>query len=343
MPVTYKQIAEIVGVSRGTVDRALNDRGRIAPDVKKRIQQVAAELGFSPSHIGRALAKARTPVKIGVVVHLARIPFFKQVIKGIRQARTEIANLGGEVLVEEIPSLDAAMQLRAVDSLVRQGVRGLAVSPAHDEALRDRLNELNEQRDMPVITFNTDIKGLRRMCYVGLDNQQAGRAAAGLMNLLLKEKEGKVFIVSGFSRNPANIQRTDGFIMEAAARFPNIIITGRQFNRDENERAYDIVTSEIQKTPDLAAVYMVSSGQAGACRAIEDAGRAGQIKMIVYDTLPDTVEYIRKGVIDFIVDQNAFMQGNLPPRLLFECIFDGKAIGRDNIFTEIGIKTKYNV
>ena len=45
MPVTVKQIAELAGVSRGTVDRALNGRGNVRPEVEKRIlKKLAAEL-----------------------------------------------------------------------------------------------------------------------------------------------------------------------------------------------------------------------------------------------------------------------------------------------------------
>ena len=43
MPVTVKQIAELAGVSRGTVDRALNGRGNVRPEVEKRILELATQ------------------------------------------------------------------------------------------------------------------------------------------------------------------------------------------------------------------------------------------------------------------------------------------------------------
>ena len=45
MAVTLKQIAEIAGVSRGTVDRALHNRGRVSPEVAARLRQIAQEQG----------------------------------------------------------------------------------------------------------------------------------------------------------------------------------------------------------------------------------------------------------------------------------------------------------
>ena len=56
MPVTVKQIAELAGVSRGTVDRALNGRGHVRPEIEKKILAIAKEMGYTPNRAGKALA-----------------------------------------------------------------------------------------------------------------------------------------------------------------------------------------------------------------------------------------------------------------------------------------------
>ena len=63
MAVTLQQIADMAGVSRGTVDRALNNRGRIRPEVEQKIKKIAKELGYQPSRAGRALAMAKKNLK----------------------------------------------------------------------------------------------------------------------------------------------------------------------------------------------------------------------------------------------------------------------------------------
>ena len=52
MAVTAQQIAELAGVSRGTVDRALHNRGRVNPEVAARIQRIAEELGYNLDQCG---------------------------------------------------------------------------------------------------------------------------------------------------------------------------------------------------------------------------------------------------------------------------------------------------
>ncbi len=66
MRVTIQQIADRAGVSRGTVDRALNNRGRIAPEVAEKIRNIAKELGYTPAIRKRSEIKKKK-IKIGII------------------------------------------------------------------------------------------------------------------------------------------------------------------------------------------------------------------------------------------------------------------------------------
>ena len=66
MAVTIQQIAELAGVSRGTVDRALNHRGRINPQVEERICRLADELGYVPKRRKKPENRGKNQ-KIGIV------------------------------------------------------------------------------------------------------------------------------------------------------------------------------------------------------------------------------------------------------------------------------------
>ena len=67
MAVTIKQIAETCGVSRGTVDRVLNHRGRVSEETEKRVKEAVEVLGYKPNSLGKALALQRKGLRIGAV------------------------------------------------------------------------------------------------------------------------------------------------------------------------------------------------------------------------------------------------------------------------------------
>ena len=103
MAGTIQQIAELAGVSRGTVDRALNNRGRINPEVAKKIEQIADEIGYVPKHRKKADSTGKQSgrgKRVGVVTQLSQSSFMLQVNKGIRDAAKKLADQGVEVLIK---------------------------------------------------------------------------------------------------------------------------------------------------------------------------------------------------------------------------------------------------
>lgn len=342
MSITIKEIAALAGVSIGTVDRALHNRGRVNADVAMRIKQIARDHGYEASRVGRALALTKNPVKIGIVVHLTKTEFMQQVIAGINDVKTELESMGVEVLVREIPSLDAAKQVAALDELVKLGAQGIAISPADDTALRNKINEITTMKKIPVVTFNTDMAGTGRMCFVGINNKRSGQTAAGLMGMLAGES-GKVAIITGHLTNQANSGRVEGFLEELHTSFPNIVVTGVQVCFDDDAIAEQTTAQCVDAFADLSGIFVAAGGQAGVCRALEKSGAARKINVVAYDLIPATINGLQNGTIDFIIDQNAYIQGHQPANILFEYLFDKIKVNQEMQYTDILIKTKHNL
>lgn len=73
--VGIKEVAERAGVSITTVSHALNDKGRISPDTRRRVYEVAEELGYRPNATARNLAGGRSGVIGLCVAQLGEISF----------------------------------------------------------------------------------------------------------------------------------------------------------------------------------------------------------------------------------------------------------------------------
>ena len=261
MAVTLVEIASLAGVSRGTVDRALNNRGRVDPEVADRVRRIAAELGYRPNREGRLLALAKNPIKIGIIVQSVETMFMHMVFEEVMRTQAQLTTPGAEIYVRPIQGVDAERQLAAIDELVELGVNGLALSPAEDARVRARVMELSSK--VPVVTFNTDLPESGRLCYVGPDNYAFGRASAGLMNLLLAGK-GSVLVVGGQENNLAHRQRVDGFRDEAESQFPGLELLPTENCGDDQKLAHDIVCRALREHPDLGGVYISVNGQIGA-------------------------------------------------------------------------------
>ena len=340
MAVTLAEIAALAGVSRGTVDRALNDRGRVDPKVAARVRRIAAERGYRPNRAGRMLARAKNPIRIGVIVQSVETMFMHTVFEEIERASAHFTTTGAEVLVRPLEGVDAQQQLDVIDELLEAGVQGIALSPAEDERVRARIQELSER--MPVVTFNSDLPDSGRLCYVGVDNFACGRMSAGLMDLLLAG-QGEVLLVAGQENNWSHQQRVDGFQAEAAANFPGLSLLQPQTCGDDQQLAHDIVCRAVQEHPSLRGVYVSVNGQLGACDALRELGLQGKVHLICHDLIPANTENVRRGLIDFLIDQDAALQGARPIELLMDYLLAGEKPETDRILACIDIRNRYNV
>lgn len=341
MAATIQQIAELAGVSRGTVDRALNNRGRIKPEVAQKIQEIADELGYVPKHRGKSSSAAER-VKIGVVTQLSKSSFMIEVNRGIQQACEELVSRGVEVVLRDTDKVDEQKQSEAIDSLLQEGIDALAIMPVESEVIRSKINELAEERNIPVITFNSDVVGSRRSCYVGLDNRKSGLTAAGLMAMLTRAA-GKVLVITGYFSNSVNSMRVDGFVEEIKKSFPGMELVGVQSSSDNAEEVERIIINTMGVFPDLAGVFVVSGGQKGVRTAFEKLEVDQRPYVIIYDETPRNKEALVKGDVDFLIDQDGYVQGYRPIHILADMLQKGQEPESEYIYTDINIKTKYNI
>ena len=73
MPVTIKEIAALANVSRGTVDKVLNNRPGVKDTTREKVLKIAKQLNYQPNFIGKALVHSRDPIKLGIILTLYAI------------------------------------------------------------------------------------------------------------------------------------------------------------------------------------------------------------------------------------------------------------------------------
>lgn len=342
MAVTMQQIADIVGVSRGTVDRALHHRGRVDPEIAKKIAQTAQDLGYQPNMIGQALARSKRDLKLGAILQSAETPTMQDVVQSMRQAADDLRSTGIELFLREVQGLNADKVLEHIDSLIVEGVQGIALAPIDRPEVSKCIDRLHEQ-GIPVITLNSDVPNSRRMCFVGMDNYRAGQTAAWLTCQMLP-MESKVFVVAGYPDNTAHIDRLNGFLETIVSeRRKDIHLLPVQSCFDRNDYTHDVTQRVLREHSDLAAVYVTSHGQEGVCQAIEEEGYTGKVKVIAYDLNAPNRRLLEKGKLDFVIDQGAFEQGRRPLRILSDFLLYNKVPEKELLYTDISIRTKYNM
>lgn len=306
MAVTMKQIAEACQVSRGTVDRVLNNRGRVREEIALRVRTTAAELGYRPNMAGKALAARKKNYVIGVILTSEGVEFFDEVLNGIRKGQEEIADYGITLLVRSMKGYDADKQLALMEEMKDQ-VQLFILNGINEDQVAGRIRAYREE-GIPVITINADVENSDRLCYVGCDFTSSGRTAAGLLGLLSGGR-AVVGIATGTVKVLGHNQRIHGFSGLCRERYPGMQIADIIETNDDDEAGYEQTCLMLKRHPDISALYIVAAGAAGVCRAVEESGRAGAILVVASDDTDSVRDWMRRGIIRAAVCQNPFGQG----------------------------------
>jgi ribose transport system substrate-binding protein len=281
------------------------------------------------------------PLRIAVI-GLENNPFWIPVKEGTMQAAEELKS--HNTTVDWIVPGDAHTADvfgRAIDAAIAQQYDAIATI-AGDAGLVPYINKAVDA-GIPVATFNSETETEnKRLFFVGADlylqGQTAGTTMCGLLN-----NQGKVGIITGYFAVEAHELRRKGFEEAIAKECPNVQIVGAVENNDKGDVAYTQAKDFMTANPDLSAIYVTAGGPFGAARAVEEAGKTGAVKVVSFDFVDETMEYVQKGVINATIGQNPFAQGHDPAIRLYNYLVAQQAPPFGRLITRADVVTKDNI
>jgi LacI family transcriptional regulator len=314
--VTIKQIAELAEVSRGTVDKVLNGRPGVNAETKNKILRIAKELDYKPNYLGKALVHIKEKTKIGIILTPEYNPFVHVIIRGIRNAQEEYEPFGLDISIKMLSTLEPAEQIGFLNYFENEKYDGIGVFPLNDDHVIKKINQISGN-GTAVITFNSRIEAIDDICFIGQAHYKGGQTAAGLMNKLIQD-DGEIGIIISSKHLSCHQDRLNGFIDKVKDFSPKLKIVDIRENQDKKEDAFKIMLEYVNTYPNLKGIYVTGGGVAGVGNALEMTNKAGKIHVICHDIIPDTIELLKKGVVDFALGQNPELQGYLIIKTLFE-------------------------
>lgn len=341
MSVTIKQIANAAGVSRGTVDRALNGRSGIKPEVAQRIREVAAELGYTPNYAAKMLSDRQYSTrKIGIILVAENNPFFDEVLDGVKAALSEYEKFGLESIIRIQQNYACVEEQSAImDFMKSDGVGGIVMTPIYSSEITEKINSLSED-GVKIITVNSDIPDTKRAAYVGCRFRKSGAVLAGLLGLMSGGKKMSVGVLAGSKRNYAVLRRTCGLTETLAEKYPNVTVAALYENENNEKDSYRLTEKMLKEQPRLDVLCVLGAGMAGAIKAVKDSACGAKLRVTTYDMIPEVREAIRDGIVTATITQEPFRQGYDSVQLLARYVAYGEAIPPENIYTQLAIVTK---
>ncbi len=245
--------------------------------------------------------------------------YWRLVEKGARKAAEE----AGVVLEYAGPNQASIDEhLETIEKAAASKVDGIITQGLSDEQFTPLINKVVGKT--PVITIDTDAANSERVAYIGTDNYYAGYLAG---RALVKDLNGKaeVAIITGNFYANHQIQRVKGF-KAAVGSEKNIRIIDVEESEISRVKAAEKAYQILKEHPNVTAFYGTSALDAiGIAQVVEMMQRQGDIYVMGFDTLPETLDYMKNGTIQGTVVQEPFEMGYKSVRMMID-LLEGRDI-----------------
>src|SRR5215471_11362436 len=234
--------------------------------------------------------------------------FWQSVHAGAQKAATE---LGVDIVWRgPLREDDRDAQVSEVDGFVSRGVSGIVLAPLDESALVTPVSNASRSK-IPVVIFDSGLKGDDYVSFVATDNLKGGRLAGEHLAKLLNGK-GKVAVLRYAEGSNSTSLREEGFL-DAMKENPGIeVLSSNQYGGADVEGAYKKSEGLLSRFRELDGVFCPNeSTTVGMLRALEDNSRAGKVRFVGFDSSGILVKGLREGHIDGLVLQDPINMGYL--------------------------------
>lgn len=318
--ITIKDIAKGLNLSPGTVDRALNGRGRIKEETKQMILKRAEELGYRPNRFASVLARQK-PLCI-VFVTPSHNPFWQEILSGAHAAAAEYVDFGVQMDFRSMDSdYDADGQKTILNEAVASEPDGIIVAPMHREKIGQSIQRITKA-GIPVMTVNTDAPQSGRLAYIGENGLYTGSLVGDLFGRFMGGRGDIAVFLQNVEASEIMLRR-DGFLNMISAKYPDIRIIQRYCCPDEPEAALEAAHGVIASTPGLRGFFADTVIGANAIgQAVLETGNIHKIVAVGYDTNDLIFSLLERNALLATVTQNPYLQGYNAVKLMLRLLIE---------------------
>jgi ribose transport system substrate-binding protein len=211
---------------------------------------------------------------------------------------------------------DRDSQVSEVEGFVSRGVSGIVLAPLDEAALTQPVAEAVKHK-IPVVIFDSGLKGSDFVSFVATDNLKGGRLGGERLAEVLNKK-GKVVMLRYAKGHDSTAKREQGFL-DAMSANPGIeVVSSNQYGGADVEGFYKKAESLLNtyKKPDgslsIDGIFTPNESATFAMlRVLQDNRWAGKVKFVGFDASPNLVKGLRDGGLDGLVVQDPVRMGYL--------------------------------
>jgi LacI family transcriptional regulator len=315
-----KDIARLAGVSIGTVDRVIHNRGEVAEKTRIKVLEILKETRYSPNLMAQVLKSS----KRFHLVSLLPAPtddnsFWKKHPEGMIRAIEELDPFPVTLSQVTFDMQDEDDFQKKASDVIDLNPDGVLIAPIFKSESITFCSQL-AKKEIPFVFIDGYIENTDFLAYVGENIFQSGRVAGQLIDMITPVN-GDILVVT-IARNIRNVlhltNRTEGFLSYFGNSCKN---KGKRILLNIPDPSSETVHSELDKAfaanPGIKSIFITGSRLYLIASYLEKKGLKS-IDLIGYDLLDSNVRFLKSGTTRFLIGQRPEEQTYKGIKKLFE-------------------------
>lgn len=331
--VTMRDIADQLGISPATVQRALNGKENVSESTLKIVQQTAKELGY---HIDRLSPNAvNMPINIAILLRNVAPEVQRMVEDGVNAALLELTTQRVHGKVIRIEPQDYARSLQEwLLYVAEEGYDGVIFYTS--KGITDQELSIVEQlreKNIKMATIYTD-EGVDQSFMefaVMPDAERAGRIAAELLSMQGIGPGSNAVVFLGRREFQLHHNYLNGFTKGCETY--GIRIVDVIEHRDDERIAYYAADQLLLENHNIDGIYCCTGVTSPICRRVQELGLQSKITIIGTEVIDETAEYIRNGTLSATLFMDPFKMGYEAVRRLHAAITECTEVEKRIVIT----------
>lgn len=326
---TIKDIARMAGVSAGTVDRVLHNRGDVSPQSKAKVQKVLDEIHYQPNVFAIGLAAKKKYSFICLIPYYIEHDYWHSVVSGIERARQELRSFNVSVDYLCYYHGDENSYQEACSAIKEMNVDAVLIAPNfREETLA--LTTCLDKNKIAYVFVDFNMEEANALTYIGQDSYISGYIAAKILMRNYQEGEDQelVLFLSNSKDNPAEIQmqrRLGGFMKFLKEKYEHLPVHEVILNKSNQEDNKETLDAFFHLHPKAVLGVVFNSRVYQLGEYLRDAGMS-LTGLMGYDLLKANVDLLKSGDVHYLIGQRPGLQGYCGVKALCDHVVFKKAV-----------------
>lgn len=306
-----KDIAELSGVSTGTVDRILHKRGKVSAEASEKVEKVLKEIDYHPNLIARSLALKKQYQLITVTPVVHKGAYWDQLCMGIEAAENDLFSYNVKVKQLYFDQYNKKSFDKLIPQIKDSDCQGVVIATLFKEGVL-KLTKVLDEKEIPYVLIDAYIEGTHSIAYYGTPSFDSGYIAGRLIFNQLKKKED--LVIFKFSRvgNQISTQvkiREEGFRTYLSEKKYRGRIHHVHIHAGDDEKNEKIVNEFLLTHPEVNMGIIFNSKAYLIGSYLENDPKTKDFRLVGYDAIETNIHYLKSGRITHLIAQRPEVQG----------------------------------